>query len=448
MLRTGRFACFAFALVLGAPLLAGCLAEPASVATAADGAAAPPREAYERLAALAADLPCEADVGVGEGAPTSANLGVVRTALVDAEGGVEHAEMDLWESPDGAVARAAFARHATGGFDLVDLRDPASPTPIGFWDPDEPDVGLDVKFLPDGQTVVTGGRHAIHLVDVRAPDAPVLESAWPLAGPEAHMLVVWAQDGATYVGAAVAENEDLILFEVIGGPGERTLVEVSRPDTTLLSDITNSVTFNAHDASWSHDPLLDKPVLWVANAWEGLVALDVSDPAAPRQIARIPNTDPYQGYVHTVRALVTDDGRRLVFSMMEVGVNTLRVHDATDLALPRLLATWHTPEAVKPQHNLELADGYLTMAHYGEGAYVFDLARLPNGPAPLRWEPVAHLEGVGTGNPAEAPDALFRGTWDVMMHHGLLVTSDMQAGTRVVAFGCLAPGLDAPSSFR
>lgn len=401
-------------------LVAGCVDPLAANVAPATADAQAVREA---LAVAVAGLPCDAEVGAG----TSANVDVLATLSLD-EG--SHGELAVFGD------LGALARYQTGGFDLVDLADPLAPRALATWDPEETDRALDVKFTPDGATLVVGGDKAIHLLDVRDPLAPRVESVYPLTKPQAHMLSVFEVGGATWVAAPKGEGYDLAIYRVVGEPGARALEPASQPPITLLGERTGQDLLRSHDAWFTVDESLGKPLLWVANSWDGIVALDVSDPAAPTIAARLPNADPYQGYTHTVQTTFVD-GRRLVVAVQEVGANALKVYDASDLAAPKLVGVWHVPVVAKPQHNLQLVAAHAFVAHYDEGVYAFDLAGLA-GPVPARLEPVAHL--TGTANGGTGPGASFAGTWDVVVHRGLLFTSEIADGVRVAAFGCLAAG--------
>lgn len=420
------------AAILLAATAAGCLSTPGADLDAAKLEA----PLWEAVRARIGPLPCEATVGEG----TSDNLVELALDPLDDAGEGSHGELAV------SGTLAAIARYQTGGFDLVDITDPLAPRQLAAWDPEEADRSLDVKFSPDGATLLVGGDRAITLVDVREPAAPKVESVYRLAKPQAHMLTVFEVDGASYVAAAKGEGYDLAIYRIAGEAGARTLEPVAKPRLTRLGETTGEDLLRSHDAWFAIDVMLQKPVLWVANVWDGIVALDVSDPAAPQVISRIAPLDPYQGYTHTVQATFVD-GRRLVVAVQEVGANALKVYDATDLEEPTLVALWHVPVVAKPQHNLQLVGAHAFVAHYDEGTYVLDLAEAGAGPFPTRLAPIARLAAIeGTASAPSAPQDAFRGTWDVVVHNGLLLTSEIAHGLRVTGFGCLEAGEAALSS--
>lgn len=428
---------WALLLALG-PLAAGCLsAQPEAVLGPAgvDLAGA--------VRALVGELPCEAEVGP----ETSANVAQLASQPLDRNGFVGAGE--LWLQGE----RAYVARYGTGGFSIVSLADPLHPVELGAWDPVETDRGLDVKALPDGSAVLVGGDAGIRVVDVRDPPNPVLEHEERFARPQAHMLTVFRVGGQDYVAAAKGDRQDLPIWRVAGGPGAHTLELVASPRLNTLERFTPlwgpHDLLRTHDAFFYDDPLAG-PTLWVANVWDGIVALDVRDPSQPREVARIPNLKPQ--YTHTVQTIVLDDGgapRRVTVSVSEIGYNTLNVFDTTELDDPRLLAEWHVGDPRKPQHNLQIVPPYLYVAHYDEGVFVFELRDLLDGGG---MAPMARLAAQGGEIPRQqSPTSMafdllasFEGTWDVGLRDGLLYATD--GALRVAAFGCVAPGEPAHTS--
>lgn len=432
-------------LLLLGTLAAGCLSGPAGLSEQASLPGSAVENLAARVRALVGPLPCEASVGDG----TSANLAEVATAALDEEGSVGVAELWLQGS------LAYVARYGTGGFTIVDIADPLNPVPLASWDPEETDRGLDVKTTSDGAAALVGGDRGVKIVDVRDPRSPRLEHEHRFAKPQAHMLTVFQVEGQDYVAAAKGDGQDLPIFRVAGEPGQHTLEPVSSPKLMRATQPTG--VWNAHDLARTHDafffedPLLGKPTLWVANVWEGIVALDVSSPEEPREIAWIPNLNVQ--YTHTVQTVVLDaqepgKARRITVSMAEVGYNTMKVYDTTDLASPRLLAEWSVREAWRPQHNLQVVPPFIYLAHYNQGVFVFRLSDALAGSL----EPVARLASTGAerrvqGSPlttvlGAALD--FGGTWDVGLRDGLVYATD--GALRIAAFGCLEPGDDAMTS--
>lgn len=431
------------ALLLAAGCVAPAAIEPASVAVV-DAAAV-----TQKLREALGELPCEVDA---VGAETSENLLEIANVAYD---GSVHGEIDA--RGDWLLA----ARYQGGGFEVVNVADPLQPTLAAFYQSEEENA-QDVKWMPDNRTAVVGVNLKILLVDVgpvidaaatmspadilEANITPQLLAEWeyPLSGTpqeitaNMHMLTT-ARIGADDI-VFVAPNTDTGFwalkivdgqFELLGNWGAPLGGSFLGP----------------HDMSLVWDELLEKPVLYVANGFEGWMAWDVSDPAAPVQLGFMLNLDPAPvSYTHTALGTVLD-GRRLVVTIAEVGVNMMKVYDATNFAAPILLGVWWADktEPGNAQHNIQIVDGRLYMAHYAQGVFVFDLAQV--GAEPLAgasmMSPIAHYAPPEAG---ESGALVFSNVWDVIVHRGLLYVNDMSRGTAVVGFGCLVPEDPAATS--
>lgn len=404
-------------LVIAALLFAGC------VTPAALDPGATPADSLAALRAALAGVPCD----------EPGSLKVLAEHALDMNAGSSHGELAIADSFDGGRVLAAVARYNQGGVDLVDVTDPLVPVQLSWWVPEkDANRALDVKFSSDNATLVIGSDLAIRLLDVRDPVSPKLESEFKLSRTQAHMVVVFPVAGQDYVAALKGEGKDLEIFKLAGAPGSRSLELVSTVTLTLAGEATGQDLLTSHDAWFTVDPILNKPVLYVSSSWDGAAIVDVSDPAKPAILGKMPNADPYQGYTHTVQAFVKDN-KRFVVAVQEVGLNALKVWDATDLRAPRLVATWSVDNPTSMQHNLNLVGTRAYVAHYGEGVFVFDLSKV-GAAVPERLAPVAHLL-AGDG-----------GSWDVVVRDGVVFTSEIGQGLRVVADGCLVPGDIASSS--
>jgi len=238
----------------------------------------------------------------------------------------------------------------------------------------------------------------------------------------------------------VASNADrgVDILTLDGTPGARTLTLVT--SWAPLNGLLGGGPLGPHDMWVTYDERLETHVLYAANGFEGWWAADIADPASPRLLGVSLNQDAHQGYTHTIQAAWVGD-RRLVATIEEVGANSLKVYDATDLRLPVLLGSWVRDAAhpTWPQHNLQIVDGKLYVAHYTEGLFVFDLTKVPSIPltGAYRLAPMAHLAGPG----ATATSLIrFDNVWDVVIADGIVYTSDTDLGVTAVGFGCLTPG--------
>jgi len=437
------------ALLALAVLLPGCIQpaaqgplDPASAKAALDAT----------VAGLLAGVPC-----VATGVPadkTSENL----KPLAQVEYGTPgiHGEIDA--RGDWLLA----ARYADGGFEVVSVADPLHPQKVATYQSQEKSA-YDVKWMPDNRSAVVGHTATIDLVDVspvvaanlsadeieRAGVAPRLVSVFTYPTPATafpdtnmHMLTTARIAGKDYVFVAPNDNTGVWVLQLSGEGDARKLVPVGQVGDVPLG----GGPLGPHDMSLVWDEILHKPVLYVANGFEGWGAYDVSDPKSPQMLALVPNLGPAQGYTHTVVGQKVGD-RRLVAMIQEVGSNWLSIYDATSFQTPILLAQWHASDAMpaSPEHNIQIVGDKLYVAHYSHGVYVFNLSAL--GGVPLAdtatIAPMAHLVPK---DPAADGATAFDNVWDVIVHRGLLYVNDVKAGTSVVGFGCLAPGDEAQSS--
>ena len=351
------------------------------------------------------------DVACANTEPTSPTLTTVNTKLLSSTPG------ELAISGDMLIV----SRWSSGGFQIYSLATPTNPTLLGT-------IGtsgttLDMKASADGQTVFVGTTGRIHLVNIANPSSPsfIRTVILPIGNlDQGHMLYDAVINGNEYLFDATQSGSGVYIFQVTGTPTNRNLVQVAQfaPGSPLA----------AHDTYVQHDPVLAKPILYVANGVAGWIAADVSNPALPLPMAIVPNPDLGQGYVHSIQAQWVN-GRRLVTTIEELGGNILRVWDATILSAPVLVAEWstQTPLGVVPsassQHNLQIVDGRLYMAHYRCGFWIFDLRTLPTLPIFTAIQPVAHY----------APQVSNGQHWDVVLRNGYIYTSDMRMSSGTAA---------------
>lgn len=402
-------------------LMAGCL--EAAPTQPAPTAGVPPLEMIQQIMA---DVPCEAPYS---GTVTTENLKRLNfTQFEDGPGGPQ--EMDI----RGNLLLAARA----GGFSTVDITDPLNPVVLGHYG----DAGgmLDVKFSPDNQTALVSSRDGIDLVDVRRPDDLVQVGRWRFSdendpasgqnGQNAHMLYTAHINDKDWVFVAPQSSTGTWILELQGTPDARTLKLVSRTSPSFPAA--------PHDMYAHFDPIMKRWLLYTAEifAWN---VFDITDPANPTFIVSVPNEEP--SGTHSVQPAHIGD-RRLVVTSTEFGTNVLKVFDATDFRTVRPIAYWTRqvgPEVYEYQHNINIVDGRLYMAHYALGFFVFDLTKL--GTSPLSLQPIAHYAGSMRSTPGQAYQG---GFWDIVLHNGLIYagafTGEHEIGLHIVGYGCIPPG--------
>lgn len=431
----------ALAALAWAILLSGCLsASDSSLTPSATFAGAD--AVFDKVRALLSDASCEAATDLSA---TSPNFVTVAKTPIDETMKGLRAAMTLREDARGRIALQV--REMQGIVDVVDLTDPTAPRYVSMFALETGHYALDAKWSADGATAIVGDVGWIWLFDVRnLTDAKVLEK-WQFPSPyriaQAHMVTVATIAGEEWVFAASQQNFGVWIFKLVGEPDARRL----EPVTQFLVGVNGPI--GPHDQFVYEDPILKKPVLYIANGFMGWIAADVSDPASPQVIGGALNADPMQSYVHSVQATVID-GRRIVVTAAEVGVNALKVYEASDLLAPVLLAEWRdegTNDPMASQHDFQIVGTRIYETHFERGLYVFDLATLDFG-SKVPFQPFAPVARYSVGDdPSTGTVAILAadydsigGVLDVIVEDGILYLSDVEQGVVVVGDACLPAG--------
>ncbi|HVL49611.1 MAG TPA: hypothetical protein VM889_13735 [Candidatus Thermoplasmatota archaeon] len=346
----------------------------------------------------------------------------------------------------GDLVAVAVAGDETRGFYLVNVSDPRVPTIAGrFHDPGVAGGDRQIMFSGDGKTVFLaseGSKKGILAVDVSDPAAPKEVALYTPAGDYgSHTVYAAVLGGKQYVFAL---NFGVHILEWKGGKLELVgRYATATPDGLLKLPIGNpgdAATYAirdiyGHDLFVMDDPILKKPVMYVAYAYEGLKIVDISNPALPREIATwIPGGAGAPWYVHTVHGEIRGD-KRIIVVGSEVFENRhvemaspVWILDATDLAKPKLLNTWTNPgnhgsdNLLFSAHDFRLVNSTLYLSHYHAGIWTLDLAD-PANPVvtgyatPVMdngWRPVAPKKcciGFNLGGGPVMFDVAGKGQW-------------------------------------
>lgn len=393
---------------------------------------------YPAVRAALAGIPCDAPVNSGQ----SANLVQLANVSYDLETTGIHGEVDIRNG------LALHARYDQGGFELVDVRDPLNPVALGVYDYNAEDPGdaLDVKFSPDNATALVGLGSGILMVDVRDPYNPVAAGQWsftdagvttdpaPRVSQNAHMLAARRIAGEDWVFLAPNSNTGIWVLKLEGAPDARTLTYVTQ---TLPVE---GGPLGPHDLFIDQDEVDGHWYLYSADGFHGWTVFNVDDPTNPMPAGGLAN--PAEGaYTHSIQAQWIN-GRRLVATIGEVGVNVFKIYDATNLLAPLLLTAYQAspgPGSTAPEHNFNVVGGKLYLSYYTLGMYVFDLTQLSGIPLvdSATFQPVAHYGN----NPESAPGPTdFSGIWDTVLVDGVIYLSNIEGGLVVVGYGCNTPG--------
>ena len=143
-----------------------------------------------------------------------------------------------------------------------------------------------------------------------------------------------------------------------------------------------------------HDVYARGDTMWVAEGRDPTFSMwDLSDKAAPRRLAHV--TVPAAGYVHNIWP--SDDGR-YALTTEETAEKTVKVWDLSDLDNPTLVGEWLGSSMLA--HNVHIQGRYAFVSHYASGVYVLDLED------PTQPVVVAHHDTF-----ADNDDAAFYGNW-------------------------------------
>lgn len=359
-----------------------------------------------------------------------------------------------------------------GGFLLLDLSDPAHARVVGRYRSGSEDNWY-TKWSNDGRLVyltANGNFNAqraagtlvadaqelapdaaargVQAVDVSDSANPRLVGVFP-APVRAINLAVRKVADTEYVFASIVDDRSVqglpkpglspnhvsVLRRDDSPGGAVRLTEVARwsPPTELGAEVL------VHDLSVDAHPVTGRLVLSAA-CWDaGAFFLDVTDPAAPREIGRFrPAGFPTAGLqVHTVKphpGLV--NGRQLTLVGVETfggqPSGTYDLLDTTDPAHPALLDAWALPDNLtNPEpllwspHEFSLADGRAYTSNNHAGTYVFDLRNGTLAPV-AAWAKPADGRPGWTPRPESAKWSVEHET--AVWHDGLVWVVDMGAG--------------------
>lgn len=413
-------------------VLAGC------VSTTEDGAL-PPTEsssaavspAFAALAVDLADVPCS--VPTVSRTSTSGNVEVV--ADVPVENPVLPRTLAEIDRQEGLLVQAFYTDQ---GFRLLNISDPREPVEVGSYVVQAGSDTYDVKFSNQGPLVIVGFVDRLHLIDVSDPAKPVRVSE--LLHPaeyrgQAHMVFPHVVDGVEYVFVTPSVSGTGLLVAKITGNGSHAKLELVRVYTSTGPHAVFPQALAPHDTFAEYDRTYGHHVLYLANSFNGVVIMNIDDPADAVPIASLPGTQapPPTGaapnHYHTIQS--TWIGEKRVFATVsEVGYNTLKIFDATDIENPTFMGEWvyDRNQPANLQHNFQIVDGKIFMAHYERGLFVFDLAAFVSAPSGVLPE-VAHYQ--------PPPGGLL---WDVILWDGVLFVSDIPQGLHVLGYGCFEPG--------
>jgi hypothetical protein len=292
----------------------------------------------------------------------------------------------------------------------------------------------------------TGGTRGFALYDVSTPSRPQrlsVVSTLPVAG--SHELWLQAVGGRAYLYTAIPRaelrgspdgvtpgNPDFRIYDV---SNPRAPVQVGQwgiwanlgikptPDEYVHSVITNRAATRAYLSYWAF----------------GTVILDISNPAAPRLVARV--LDPGQVEPPHAHSASLAHGERVLVETHEfgrffrfTGTGYPRFYDISDERNPRLLSRFEPPGAESSSvHDPKIVGNRAYLSWYDLGVYVLDISR-PQAP-----REIAHFlpgSGQNPGNPW-CPGCTF--VWEAFPNRDYFVAADMNFGLWIAKLQCVVP---------
>jgi hypothetical protein len=289
---------------------------------------------------------------------------------------------------------------------------------------------------------------------VRARDAskPTVAGAAPSTGSACHMTAVGVVAGSEYL-FCTGDGLWMSVYQIVpAADAGRALVPVGQwkpaeaPRTP--SGPPGPTAFGApHDMTFQLDPVDQKPILVVSGRSFGLRVLDVSDPKAPREIAKWTGEGAERPPIHMHTGMVTVvDGTRYLIGSPEILPNpetppAVWVLDATDYKALKLVAEWTAPgEHGSPgftftTHQWQVADGRIYLGYYHAGVWVLDLRSIIAGS--YRDDP-ARPDVLGYYLPREpttVPKQMVPNVWDLNLWKGVMYVTDIGSGLYALHYG-------------
>lgn len=291
------------------------------------------------------------------------------------------------------------------GLRIIDVSDPARPADLGFV-PGRRDGYNDVKIIEDATGrvfAVLAGFGAV-VIDVSDPGAPREVRRFSPTIRGTHTLFTQEVDGATWAYFADASSPQLGVFDMSEPASPR-----------VITHYTPS--FESRDALF-HDLFVSGDRVYLNTPNEGLVIVDLSNPAAPRVVGIAP-----LGRRYSHSNWVTTAGGRTVSVHGDEGRGTFVSIVDVDEASPEFLQTlgeFRMREEVSV-HNIMAFGERAYIAYYQNGLRVLDLSD-PTQPSQLSY--------YNTWDPARARGEFFEGAIgvDLDRERGLIFVADTEAG--------------------
>lgn len=242
----------------------------------------------------------------------------------------------------------AYIAAGTGGFQIVDVGNPAQPVLVSSWS-GSGDVASEGVFVVGNRAYVADETSGLLIFNVSNPSSPTLLGSIETPGDAGDVFVV---DTLAYVA-------DGLRWDGVEWVGNFQIVDVTDPSSPALSG-----SYTVPD--WAEGVYVDAGLAYVASGWSGLQILDVSDPSSPTLAGVFPGVaDAAQDVVVVgTLAYIADAGWGL------------KIVDVTDPASPLLLGEFNTPVGAEA---VFVAGTTAYVADTASGLHIVDVA-VPSNP--------------------------------------------------------------------
>ena len=316
---------------------------------------------------------------------------------------------DVW-----AADGLAFAPHSAGAIEILDATSGAE---VGVIDTRDysPHLGLptwvtDVKSRGSLLYAATATK-GILIFDIGEPAAPALVGRFFVSGSDAetfsnvHNIYLSPDGSMLYAINQSHPRSDLRLIDVSDPAAPREVGRFFVPDVRSVFD-------GVHDAHViSHE---GREIVFLNALQSGLFILDATDPAAIETLSVVA----WDGvFSHSGWAFSVGDGGLYYVNTDEGYDQGVTIFDVTDLENPVLLSEFKTRPGISV-HNVEVVDGIAYLSYYLDGLRVVDL-RDPANP-----REVGHFDTVAAANERD----INQGAWGVHVDEGRVYISDRETG--------------------
>ncbi|MBX3352593.1 MAG: choice-of-anchor B family protein [Phycisphaeraceae bacterium] len=307
----------------------------------------------------------------------------------------------------------------TDGLAFVEVTDPASPVIVARFPTNGSSLWADAKVIGDKCYFIKDRLDTgLHVYDMGQIDAGVVTKVteFRASGLQwAHNIATNEATNFVYLCGANLPSDGLVA------------IDVSNPAQPVIAGSYNqSYVHDAHVVTWPHPgPWQGREIAFCAAADNGIDIVDVTNKSSMTRLARL--AYPGLRYSHQ---LWVDVERRILFHNDEldelggvVPTTTTRVFDVSSLTSPAFLGSF-TAGLPAIDHNLYIRDGFVYQANYRSGMRVFDTRADFLNPPEVGW--------IDTFPEDDA--AAFDGAWSVFPYFpsGTVLISDINRGLFVV----------------